>query len=138
MTELTRVSGVIWEHFCRLIENVDIQNKILNADSFDKICQILEELNIPGIGDDTIISIAAKLAYDFDKPIDDSCFRCHFIKHNSKMRYIVRHFHTFDEIRNASPLLLNFSNKDLFLLLILSKSRIVKLLRLYDNNKNLI
>lgn len=129
MTELSKISGAIWGQFCNLIQDPEIQEQIRNADSFDEICTILEQLNVPGIGDDTIISIAAKLAYELDKPLDDSCFRCRYVVHNNKMRCILRNFHSLEEIRNTSPLLETYSDKELFLLLVLSKNRIAKSLR---------
>lgn len=138
MTELSRISGAIWGHFCNLIQDAEIQEQIRNADSFDEIYTILEQLNVPGIGDDTLVSVASKLAFEFDKPLDDSCFRCRYIEQNSKMRFILRIFHSLEEIRRTSPLLENYSDKELFLLLVLSKSRIVKFLKSYENNKNLI
>lgn len=129
MTELSKISGAIWGQFCNRIQNANIQQQIRNADSFDDICEILEGLNVPGIGADTIISIAAKIAYDLEKPLDDSCFSLKRIEGNPKMRNILQHFSSLEEIRDSNHLLENFSDKDLFLLLVLSKSRIAKSLR---------
>ena len=72
---LSRVRKHVREQWEQIIKSH--KNQLSKTKDFNDLYEKLENLKIPGIGHESIVDTANRIADDYNIPIDDSCWACH-------------------------------------------------------------
>ena len=70
---LRHVSNAIWDEWSRIISTNC--NRLSQSADFNELYERIEDLKIRGIGAQSMIETARQIAYKYDIPLDDSCWR---------------------------------------------------------------